>query len=77
MLEPGFSRKIGLEIARTWLHELGFNKIEAKKGTYVDGHERDDIVEYRGKFLQKNVGLVFLNLSNSPTKEAAQALPVD
>ena len=34
VLEPGFPRKIGLETARTWLHELGFSKIEAKKGTY-------------------------------------------
>jgi len=30
---------------------VGFSKIEAKKGTYVDGHERDDVVKYRGKFL--------------------------
>jgi len=59
VLESGFPRKIGLETARTWLHELGFSKIEAKKGTYVDGHERDDVVEYRGKFLRKMVGLGF------------------
>ena len=77
VLEPGFPRKIGLETARTWLHELGFSKLEAKKGTYVDGHERDDVVEYGGKFLRKMVGLGFLNPSNSPTQEAAQALPVD
>lgn len=46
--EPGFPRKVSIETARKWLHELGFNK---KKGTFVDGHERDDVVEYRATFL--------------------------
>ena len=57
VLEPG---KIGLETARTWLHELGFSKIIAKKGNYVDGHEREDVVEYKNKFLRKMVSLGFL-----------------
>ena len=30
--------------------ELGFNVVCKKKGTYVDGHKRDDIVEYRKTF---------------------------
>ena len=77
VLEPGIPRKIGLETARTWLHELGFSKITAKKGTYVDGHEREDVVEYRNKFLRKMVSLGFLNNENAPTPEASQALPSD
>ena len=48
----------GPETARTWLHKLGFSKIEAKKGTFVDGHD-NVVVEYRGKFLRKMVGLRF------------------
>ena len=76
VLEPGFPRKIGLETARTWLRELGFSKITAKKGTYVDGHEID-VVDYRNKFLRKMVSLGFLNNENAPTPEAAQALPSD
>jgi hypothetical protein len=29
---------------------------EATKGLYMDGHERDDVVAYRGQFLAKMVG---------------------
>ena len=41
VLDPGFPRKIGLETGRKWLHKLGFTKLTATKGTYVDGHERE------------------------------------
>ena len=76
-LEPGFPRKVSCETARKWLHELGFSIIDAKKGTYVDGHERDDVVEYRAQFLRRMVGLGFLNRENAPTPEAKLALPED
>lgn len=33
-----------------WLHALGFRKLQHKKGTYTDGHERPDVVAYRAKF---------------------------
>ena len=46
-LEPGFPRKISVETARNWLHKLGFEVLTAKKGCFVDGHERADVVEYR------------------------------
>ena len=42
-LEPGYPRRVGTETARKWLHELGFQLINAKKGTYVDGHEHSDV----------------------------------
>ncbi len=29
------------------MHELGFEVVSKKKGTFVDGHERNDVVEYR------------------------------
>jgi len=32
-----------------WLPKLGFFKSEVKKGVYVDGHERKDVVQYRQK----------------------------
>ena len=35
--------------------------------TYVDGHERPDMVEFRAQFLRKMVGLGFLNRENAPT----------
>lgn len=32
-LEPGYPRKIGLETARKWMHELGLEVVLKKKGT--------------------------------------------
>ena len=39
--------------ARKWLHELGFRPHSHKKGVFIDGHERDDVKEYRKLFLCK------------------------
>ena len=33
--------------ARMWLHRLGIHYKRLGKGVYVDGHEREDVVEYR------------------------------
>lgn len=46
---------------------------------YVDGHECSNVVEYRKKFLRKNVCYTvgFLNKSNAPTEKAAECLPTD
>ncbi|PVH67303.1 hypothetical protein DL98DRAFT_603364, partial [Cadophora sp. DSE1049] len=30
-----------------WLNRLGFYATEEKKGVYIDGHERADVIEYR------------------------------
>ena len=76
-LEPGYPRKISLSTSLRWLHNLGFEVIKKKKGTYVDGHERDDVVEFRTKFLRKMTANGFLNKGNAPTPEAASALPAD
>ncbi len=73
-LEPGFPRKVSLTTARKWLHHLGFEVIVKKKGTFVDGHERADVVEYRSKFLRKMIGLGFLNSNHAPTEDAKTAL---
>ena len=48
-----------------------------KKGTFVDGHEREDVVDYRNKFLRRMVSLGFLNKDNAPTEEAKKALLAD
>ena len=76
-LEPGFPRKIGLESARKWLHHLWFEVLTAKKGIFIDGHERDDVVESRKFFLRKMVKLGFLHFTNAPTEDAVKALPDD
>ena len=77
VLEPGYPRKISLATARRWLHNLGFQVIKKQKGTYVDGHERSDVVEYRNKYLRKMVALGFLNESNAPTPDATKNFPTD
>jgi len=38
--------------AQQWLLSLGWRCTRVKKGVYMDGHERPDVVEYRNsKFL--------------------------
>ena len=49
VLEPGYPRRVSVETARKWLHELGF---ELAKGVFIDGHDRSDVVESRVKFLR-------------------------
>ena len=56
-LEPGYPRKISVETPRKVMHELGFEVVVKKKGTFFDGHEHPDVVEYRSKFLRKMVGI--------------------
>ena len=76
-LPPGFPRNVSVETARKWMHELWFEVVVKKKGTFVDGHEREDVVEYRKTFLRRMVALGFLNEHNAPTEEAKNALPAD
>ena len=76
-LEPGFPRQISIETARRWLHQLGFEYLSPKKGSFVDGHERDDVVEYRKNFWRRMVTLGFLCRGNAPTSTAAESLPKD
>jgi len=35
------------------LHKLGFSPSSTKKGVYIDGYERQDVVDYRKLFLTK------------------------
>ena len=32
-----------------WLKRLGFTPKVKKKGVYINGHEREDVIEYRTK----------------------------
>ena len=77
VLEPGYPRKVSLSTALRWLHNLGFQVIKKKKGTYVDGHERADVVDYRKKFLRKIIANGFLNKSNMPMPSIDSAFPSD
>ena len=44
-------QSISLRTAQKWLKKLGFKPTKNQKGIYVDGHDREDVVEYRTLFL--------------------------
>ena len=73
-LEAGAPRRISVEVARRWLHEMGFKVRRITKGIYYDGHERADVVEDRKTFLKEVSALGFLHASNAPNEEAASLL---
>lgn len=52
-----FSQKLTIHAntARRWLHTLGYSWKEVKKGVYKDGHEREDMVEYRQNVFLKTL----------------------
>ena len=52
-LPPNFPRNISLRTAIRWLHKLGFKPMSHKKGIYIDGHEREDVVKDRTSFLNE------------------------
>lgn len=46
-------KTIAESTARNWLSRMGFEFKEHRKGVYIDGHERDDVVMYREYFLNE------------------------
>ena len=51
-LPPFFPREVSLRTSVRWLHHLGFSPVSHKKGVYIDGHEREDVVRHRTKLLK-------------------------
>ena len=45
------ARGISVRTARRWLAKLNWRYTRTSKGMYVDGHERNDVVEYRKAFV--------------------------
>lgn len=43
----GCKKGISLRTAQYWLHKLGYRWRKEPSGQYVDGHEREDVVDYR------------------------------
>jgi hypothetical protein len=39
--------------AQRWLKKMGFEFKKFTKSVYVDGHEREDVIKYRKKFLKE------------------------
>ena len=50
---PGCPHQIKNRTAIKWLHDLGFRPQFHKKDIYIDGHEHNDVVEYRSLYLWK------------------------
>jgi hypothetical protein len=49
---PRAPENVSVDTVRRWMKFLGFQPKNASlKGCFVDGHERDDVVEHRGRFL--------------------------
>ena len=44
---------ISIETAQIRLHNLGFDQKSHHKSIYFDGHERDDVTEYRMEFIDR------------------------
>ena len=52
MRRYGLRKNISLATAKRWMTRSGFRWTVARKGQYVDGHEREDVVSFRqNKFL--------------------------
>ena len=49
------SKKITTSVrtARRWLRKMDWRYGRKKNGMYIDGHEREDVVEYRKAFLER------------------------
>jgi transposase len=69
-LNPGFPRSVTPRTASKWLHALGFSPTPYRKGVYVDGHEREDVVEYREMYLRKMEILESTHLPPPPCEDA-------
>ncbi|RIA99536.1 hypothetical protein C1645_811341 [Glomus cerebriforme] len=46
-------KSISIKTSCVWLKKLGVAPQSIKKGIYFDGHEREDVIEYRKEFLDK------------------------
>ena len=51
--------------------------LDKKKGIYIDGHERDDVIQHRKTFLRQMVASGFLLKDRAPNDEAKEAFPCD
>ena len=74
-LPPYFPHAISVRTATRWLHRLGFRPRSHRKGAYVDGHERDDVVAYRKEFLKKLDDLRDTHLPPPPCSDERAATP--
>ena len=74
-LPPELPRFISVRTAVRWLSRLGFRPTSHKKGAFVDGHEREDVVVYRREFLQQLKQLKDTHRPPPPCSDERAATP--
>ena len=74
-LPANLPRRISLRTAARWLHHLGFYPQSHKKGAYVDGHEREDVVKSRTMFLERLRQLKSTHKPAPPCSDERAATP--
>ena len=57
--DHGFEGSISERTAARWLNKLGFRVCNVQKGVYVDGHEREEVVKARRKYIEFMENKVF------------------
>lgn len=67
-LPPNLPR-ISVRTATQWLPRLGFRPQFHKKGAFMDGHEREDVVKSREELLKKLKDLKEMHLPPPPYHE--------
>ena len=48
----GFEGSICERTAARWLNKLGFRVCNVQKGVYVDGHEREEVIAARRRYIE-------------------------
>jgi len=52
------SHQIRAHTIRCWLNKMGFHYGVVQKGVYIDGHELEDVVDYRVKYVHSPLEIV-------------------
>ena len=71
-LELGYPRRVSVDTARKWLHELGCSVLDQKKGVYIDGHGERMLWNTEKNLFGSSLLLGFINKANAPSEEAAK-----
>lgn len=74
-LPAKYPRSISIRTATRWLHRLGFRPLGHKKGAYVDGHEREDVMAYRKEYLKVMHDLHSTHNPPPPCSDEQAAIP--
>lgn len=59
------------ETARCWLHQMGFSYRQFSKGVYFDGHEREDVILDREKYVETMASMEDRLLTQYPVASAS------